>query len=619
MSSSLTKVSLAACVALLFSCGDDSGPGGGGGAGAGGTGGEGAGPTPCVTLDDCPMVPGQCLLRSCDGGFCGTTPVPAGTPAMTQVLDDCKRIECDGAGSSQEVPEDGDVKDDGEPCTQDSCSMGMRVHAPLPIGTVCDETGTCDATGACVECLGATDCGLATECSAPSCTGGRCGTTFTAAGTAVALQTPGDCLTVVCDGAGATSTANDDADILDDQNPCTLDGCSMGMGTVTPQPGIPCGVSGTCDDQGQCIGCTVPSDCPGMDTFCQQRTCVANVCGFSYTAADTPLPSGQQTSSDCQTLVCGLTGQILPVEEPTDVFVDGLECTLDQCVGGAVMNPPLSIGSPCSSGGTVCDGMGACVGCNTPADCPDPPAYPCSVAACTMGTCGGADAAPGTVCAAPSCAGGVAQLTDVCSGGACVDGGSQACAPYVCGPSACTTSCAGNAGCSGGFVCDTGLGECTSGPTCTDYCAAVMSACTGGNAQYFSQQACLESCSSLPDGLASDTGGNTVGCRTYHAGVAMGAPAAHCPHAGPGGAGVCGADCEGFCAIALGACTGGNQVYASLAACLSECGNFPTSPPYNASVTSGDSFACRMYHLTAASVDPAGHCSHIPEASPTCQ
>jgi hypothetical protein len=145
-----------------------------------------------------------------------------------------------------------------------------------------------------------------------------------------------------------------------------------------------------------------------------------------------------------------------------------------------------------------------------------------------------------------------------------------------------------------------------------------MSACTGSNQQYFSLAACLETCEKLPKGTASDAGGNSVGCRTYHAGAAVSGPVVHCPHAGPAGAGVCGGNCESFCSIALGTCTGSNQIYASLAACTSACAAFPTTPPYNTSVTTGDSFACRMYHLTAATLDPVVHCPHIAPASQPC-
>lgn len=549
--------------------------------------------------------------------MCGLTPVAAGTPAMTQALEDCKRIECDGAGSSQTVPEDSDFKDDNNPCTSDSCSMGMRVHDPVPVGTACGETGVCDSRGACVECLAPTDCGMATECSSPTCSAGGCGTDFAPNGQPVAVQTTGDCKAIVCDGAGMTTTIDDDADVEDDSNPCTLDGCQSGTPTHEPQAGLPCGTNGTCDDMGQCVGCSVPADCPGTDDFCKTRTCDMNgVCGFSFTPMGTDLPPAAQTTGNCVTLECNGSGVVQPAVTPSDLPIDGNECTLDQCIGGSPMNPATAPGSVCSIGGSVCDGMGNCVDCNTPADCTDPPGA-CVVASCSNGACGQQNAMNGTVCAAPSCSGGVQQAADTCQNGSCTDGGSSMCVPYVCGPSACTTSCADNSGCSVG-TCDTGLMQCTPGPTCTAYCATIEANCTGTNDQYSSNAACLASCAPIPDGTAADMGGNTVGCRTYHAGAAMSAPAVHCPHAGPGGAGACGANCEGFCTIALGVCTGANQVYASLAQCLTECAGFPTAPPYNTTTTSGDSFACRMYHLTAASLDPAGHCSHIVEASPVC-
>lgn len=598
-------------------CGDD-GPTGGGGAGASNTGGEGAGPIPCDGLEDCPATASECLLRTCEGGFCGTTPQAAGTPAKTQALEDCKRIECDGAGSSQAVPDDADLKNDNNPCTTDSCSMGERVHDPVAVGTSCGETEVCDEGGNCVECLNATDCGTPTECSSPVCEDGACGLDFVAAGTAVAAQTSGDCKVVVCDGAGATTEENADRDIFDDSNPCTLDGCDAGTPTNVAQPGTPCGANGTCNDQGQCVGCLAPADCPGTDDFCKTRTCINDVCGFDFTAPGTQLPAADQTAGNCVTAVCGAMGVVQQQTTTSDIPVDGNDCTLDQCVGASPMNPNASQGAPCMMGGSVCDGMGACVECNTPANCPDP-AGACIVASCVGGMCGSQNAPNGSVCAAASCSGGVQQSADTCQAGACIDGGSQPCTPYICGPSACTTSCASDPGCTNGFVCDTGLGECTSGPTCTDYCNIIEANCTGSLDQYDGLAKCLETCSHMPDGTASDGSGNTVGCRTYHATASAGGGAAtHCPHAGPTGAGVCGGTCESFCTIAQGACTGANQQFATFNDCMTACGSYNMGPQYSASTTSGNSYACRMYHLTAAAVDPVGHCPHIVLASPTC-
>ena len=138
---------------------------------------------------------------------------------------------------------------------------------------------------------------------------------------------------------------------------------------------------------------------------------------------------------------------------------------------------------------------------------------------------------------------------------------------------------------------------------------------------YPATQNCLTACSKLPQGALTDTGGQTVGCRLYHAGAAAGAGApVHCPHAGPAGEGVCSAsNCESFCIIAQQVCTGTNQIFADTATCMSQCGSFNPVPTYNATIMAGNTFACRMYHLMAATLSPVGHCPHIALNSATCQ
>jgi hypothetical protein len=79
---------------------------------------------------------------------------------------------------------------------------------------------------------------------------------------------------------------------------------------------------------------------------------------------------------------------------------------------------------------------------------------------------------------------------------------------------------------------------------CAAYCTAVTSACTGANMQYASMDACVMACSSASYevGTTGATMGNSIACRTYHAGVAaMSAMNAmvHCPHASASGGGVC--------------------------------------------------------------------------------
>lgn len=157
--------------------------------------------------------------------------------------------------------------------------------------------------------------------------------------------------------------------------------------------------------------------------------------------------------------------------------------------------------------------------------------------------------------------------------------------------------------------------------SCAAYCETLTTNCQDTNGQYFAGvdgglSACMVACAAFPEGTKADTAGNTLGCRAYHGGPPAANDAAlHCEHAGPGGAGVCGSDCEGFCAIALAVC---GSVYADESACMAECATFPDDVAYNTTAMAGDSLACRLYHLTAAAVDPFVHCAHINAASPTC-
>lgn len=151
--------------------------------------------------------------------------------------------------------------------------------------------------------------------------------------------------------------------------------------------------------------------------------------------------------------------------------------------------------------------------------------------------------------------------------------------------------------------------------TCEAYCATIGANCTGEHAQYGSLETCLATCAALTPGTPADTGGNTLGCRAYHAGAAADMPAVHCTHAGPGGDGVCGSNCESFCSIAAVACP---DAWPDDAACQTACGTFSPDESYDATDVGGNSFACRLYHLTAAALDPATHCAHIKGDSAPC-
>jgi hypothetical protein len=91
-----------------------------------------------------------------------------------------------------------------------------------------------------------------------------------------------------------------------------------------------------------------------------------------------------------------------------------------------------------------------------------------------------------------------------------------------------------HAGPSGAAVCVDGAA-----PTCADYCAKYFENCKDDLNLYNDEADCATQCAGWYPGVKDDVGGDSVGCRLYHAGAALADAPLHCPHAGPGGADVC--------------------------------------------------------------------------------
>jgi hypothetical protein len=199
---------------------------------------------------------------------------------------------------------------------------------------------------------------------------------------------------------------------------------------------------------------------------------------------------------------------------------------------------------------------------------------------------------------------------------------------------------------------------------CPTFCAEVMTNCTGANAQYADMAHCIGSCAAFTVGTSkvTDTSGDTLGCRIYHAGAPAKMDAAlHCPHAGPSGdkltaappavcsgaAASAGNLCTNFCALEIKTCgstdapvtVGGTAItpqYKNQAACEALCNNgdaaaTPAILPFDKThlygpTAAGSSLACRVNHWTnaanfAATTPPDAakvnlHCSHA-AAQPT--
>jgi hypothetical protein len=316
------------------------------------------------------------------------------------VVGDCHSDQCDGNGNlTTNAIDNSDVPVDRKQCTNDLCTAGVPSNPDLAAGAPCNESGgtMCDGNGACVQCILASDCGLGNACRTWSCTAGICAAQDKAAGFVVGNTPAGDCHTDQCDGNGnVLLNVIDNSDKPVDGKQCTSDVCTAGVpSNPNLAAGAPCNESGgtMCDGNGACVQCILATDCPGSDTLCHARTCTASTCGVAFTPIGVPV--GTQVAGDCQLVECDGLGTQVSVPDNTDVPVDNNDCTGDVCSAGVPSNPALPMGTICSqSGGTMCDGAGACVQCVLGTDCQGSDTD-CQTRTCTVGVCGVAFAATG--------------------------------------------------------------------------------------------------------------------------------------------------------------------------------------------------------------------------------
>ncbi len=261
----------------------------------------------CNVPADCPDQDNDCQTITCDSVLhtCGKTFVNAGVavPAGSQVAGDCKEIQCNGAGGTTTVNKDTDKpNDDGNQCTNETCSVGVPMHPSLTDGVSCSQNGGhfC-RSGLCKECAVANNCpGSDTECHVRACNTGVCGTTAINIGNALSTgQTANDCKELRCDNAGNSGSVNDPNDPpADDGNQCTDEICVAGNGTHPKTvSGTGCSQNGGsyCDGNGSCVECL-------FDSHCNPQICIANTCE----------PQGTLTSVTLSpaSLAAGATGNV---------------------------------------------------------------------------------------------------------------------------------------------------------------------------------------------------------------------------------------------------------------------------------------------------------------------
>jgi len=459
------------------------------------------------------MDPGnECLVKACTtDGKCVPDPVADGTAVMGQTAGDCKKVVCDGAGSTKDQPDDtdaptqqtvgdcqavvcdgagatkmqaddADVPVDGNECTSDVCTAGVPSNPPVTLNTACGAGGMlyCDAAGQCVGCTDDTQCGMPTTCSTPVCNAGTCQTNFIPVGTATPNQTAGDCQEQQCDGIGGTKTVAAPTDINNDNNPCTNDSCNGSTPTHTNTPsGAMCTNGGTgqvCNGAGACVECLTGSQC--MSGVCTAQACAAPTC------TDT-VKNGTETDVDCGGSCSGCAnGKVCGVNNDCTSTV----CSMNVCVASVC-------GDSRVTGTETCDDTGTAPGDGCSSTCQVEAGWECT--------------GQPSMCH-PSCGDGTADPGELCDDGNTLDldGCSATCTVepgFICTgtPSFCVSSC-GNGAVDAGETCDDN--NTLDGDGCSSVCATEPGyTCTGA------PSVCRGPETACSDGIDDDMDGQTDG------------------------------------------------------------------------------------------------------------
>jgi hypothetical protein len=200
---------------------------------------------------------------------------------------------------------------------------------------------------------------------------------------------------------------------------------------------------------------------------------MAGVCGFSQAMSGTVIAT--QTTGDCKTAICDGNGGTTTKNDDADVPAAMNDCYMAGCSAGTPTQTPLTINTPCTSGGgKFCDGAGKCVQCTQNSQCTS---NVCKTNTCVVATCNdnvknGSETdvdCGGAMC--PKCAYMKACTTGSdCLGGSCVSSMCAAtCTDTVKNGTESDVDCGG-----------TSCAKCTSGKTCTADTDCQSNKCSGG-------------------------------------------------------------------------------------------------------------------------------------------
>ena len=569
----------------------------------------------CTAPADCASgfcQQGICCNRACTEGCyacngMGTSGTCAPVPAGQDPLNQCESTavatcgtdgSCNGQGACR-------LHGNGVVCAAATCAGSTQLLASRCNGAGACLRGTsqscapfaCGTDGNCrTTCAANTDCSGSNTCAGNSCgkksVGSKCSdpteceSGFCAQGVCCGSACTAKCQSCALDGnAGTCSDVPDGADPL---NQCP----DTGAGS--------CGTDGQCNGAGACrlynagVVCAPATCSAGSET--PERTC--DGAGACRTV----------TGKSCNGYSCGSDGLCLTRCATVVDCASGLSCLAGSCSGKG-LGEPCGAATDCQSGicqqGVCCSSScsGSCLSCALPGpaagtctkvpDGQDPLGQCADTGASSCGSDGFCDGngacrpyPAGTVCAQASCTGSQEMGMSTCDGkGSCKAGPSKSCSPFVCGASACLTSCTDSSQCVNATTCKADTGTCTGTPSGAPNGGACTTASQCESGFCVSGHCCDSACSGICRSCA--LAGKEGTCTLISAGTD---PMNHCDDAG---AASCGTDgtCNG---------NGGCRMYAAGTVCgAGSCANgMAVSAPIcngNGSCEPGQSTACAPY------------------------
>jgi hypothetical protein len=385
-------------------------------------------------------------------------------------------------------------------CRQASCAGGVETQAANCTGAsaACPASATsscapyvCGETACLSTCATSADCVGGFECNAGVCqTDGE----------------PGDpCLNATdCKSGFCVDQRCCDNACAGQCEACDVEGH---LGTCTAVSGAPHGDRASCASDGSaCAGAcdgTNRTACayPGNSVQCRQASCANAVAVLpAYCRGDGSCPAEQTVDcapeecegDRCARAACTVdtdcnTGEFCAAGVCVEKLANGEVCAgTNQCVSGFCADG-YCCDTACDGQCEACDATGAAGTCSPVSGAPHGGRAACSGSGPCAASCDGTNRTacvfPGSEaeCQAATCQNGRATPAGTCDGvGACAVPASVACAPYICGETACLDACTDNSHCASGFECRAGACQEKTGSAGGCGCGAPSGTSNGG-------------------------------------------------------------------------------------------------------------------------------------------